>query len=177
MCKSTTTTTTPRGYAAIEGYTVQYKEVPNRSPHVGAVHVFQLQSRFGRSQPLSLKLPALRASANDAFALICAIMQALSPLLRLRKRPLVAVNTGIILWESHSLVGIFSNLDTKMEYEIVVHLGATLSRVPSKRPGPLEIPALAALSLSSSPGGTSHTSASYLALSTGPRRSLLSSDR
>ena len=33
--------------------------------------------------------------------------------LRLRKRPLVAVNTGIILRESHSLIGIFSNLDKK----------------------------------------------------------------
>ena len=48
---------TPRDYVTINGCTIQYKEVPNRS------------------HPLSSKHPAPRPSANVAFAQVCAMRQ------------------------------------------------------------------------------------------------------
>ena len=114
--------------ATIEGCINQYKEVPNRSPHVNGVHAFQLLSRFGRSHPLSSKLPAPRAFANVAFALVCVRRQAPSPECvhaRANLLPLIMLSFfGHLALESHFVL--FPKPDKNGVFETLVHLRATL---------------------------------------------------
>ena len=89
----------PRECVATSDCTASYRRVTSQSQHKDALHPFRLLSRFYRSRPLASRPSAPRASANDAFALVYALRQALS-----HKYIPVGVNLLLLLQQSHRLI-------------------------------------------------------------------------
>ena len=63
----------PRKYGVTSDCTASCRNVPNQGWYKNDVHPFWLLSRFYRSRPLASRHFVLRASANDAYALVYAL--------------------------------------------------------------------------------------------------------